>query len=162
MRHLSPFQNRQDFFGDFDKLVDSFFNANEKRWENFPSFNPKVDITENKDYFLITADLPGLSEKDVKVEIDNGVLTIHGERHFENKEEVKGKVNRLERGYGKFLRSFTLPEKIDLQNIEARTEHGVFEIYIPRIQEEEKKTLKIEAKSGGLFSKKSESTNKVN
>ncbi len=162
MRYLNPFQNRQDLFGDFDKLVDSFFSNNEKKWENFSVFNPKVDIKETADYFLISADLPGMGEKDVKVEVDDGVLTISGERRFEHKEEKDGRINRLERSYGKFSRSFTLPDKVDFENIDARTEHGVLEILIPRVKDQAKKSLKIEAKPGGLFSKDVEKSGKVN
>ena len=87
MRYLSPFNNRQDLLGDFDKLVDSFFSNNHKNWENFPACNPKVDIKESKDYFLISADIPGMNEDDINVEVNNGVLNLSGERNFEHKEQ---------------------------------------------------------------------------
>jgi HSP20 family protein len=162
MRYLSPFQNRQELFSDFDKLVDSFFTNNTKKWENFPEFSPKVDVKEGEGYFLISADLPGLSEKDVKVEVNDNTLSISGERNFEHKEEKEGKINRLERSYGKFSRSFILPEKIDIENIQARCEHGVLEVFVPKTKVEEKKSVKIETQKGNLFSKKIDSKTEVN
>ena len=151
MKQISPFRNRE-LLGDFDRLFDSFFNVPSEVWNKLPSFRPQVDIKETEDYFLISADLPGFSENEVNVEITDGILTISGERKFEY-EENKEKVHRIERAYGKFSRSFQLPDQIDLENIEARNENGVLEVLVPRKKVDSKKAIKIEAKKGGLFSK---------
>ncbi|MCB0390649.1 MAG: Hsp20/alpha crystallin family protein [Bdellovibrionales bacterium] len=152
MRHLSPF-NQRDMWNDFDRLFDSFLSPSSREaWDKLPAFNPRVDIKETDDYFLISTDLPGLTEADINIEVKDNVLTISGERKFEE-EKKDDKFHRIERSYGKFSRSFQLPEQVDTDNIEARNEHGVFEVLVPRKKVEEKKTVKIASKAGGLFSK---------
>ncbi|MCB9026655.1 MAG: Hsp20/alpha crystallin family protein [Bdellovibrionaceae bacterium] len=163
MRQLSPF-TQKELWGDFDRLFDSFFTGNKETWDKLPAFSPKVDVKETEDYFLISTDLPGVNEKDIHVEINNGILCISGERNFEQ-EEKNEKFHRVEKSYGKFSRSFQLPDNVDFENVEARNEHGVLEVLIPRKKTEDKKAIKIEAKKGGLFSQvfgKKEDNKKVN
>jgi len=92
---------------------------------------PAVDIKEEAGQFLIKADIPGVDPKDIEVHMENGVLSIKGERETENKEEREG-YKRIERSCGSFYRRFTLPETADADKISARSNHGVLEITIPK------------------------------
>ena len=95
------------------------------------SWAPSVDITENDDAFNILADIPGVDPKDIEISMDNGVLSIKGERKSETVEE-KENYRRVERHSGQFYRRFTLPDSADAEKIEAKSEHGVITITIPK------------------------------
>ena len=95
------------------------------------SWAPSVDITENDDAFTILADIPGVDPKDIEISMDKGVLSIKGERKSETVEE-KENYRRVERQSGQFYRRFTLPESADAEKIEAKSEHGVITITIPK------------------------------
>ena len=157
MKYMSPFSHNslrtRDFFQDFDKMFDSFFTTTPNQWSEHSQFQPRVDIREANDHFLISADLPGVDKDDVKIEVKDRVLTLSGERHYEHKEEREGKLHRVERSYGKFQRSFHLPENIDEEQIKASYENGVLEVLIPRAADSKTKSINIESGKGGLFSK---------
>lgn len=104
---------------------------------------PEVDVTEEKDRILIRADLPGMNEEDIHVEVSQGVLTISGERKREI-EHKEGKVYRSERSYGSFLRSFTLPAGVDAARVRAAHKNGVLEVSLPKLAEAATKHIKIE------------------
>lgn len=95
------------------------------------SWTPSVDITEDENSFRLLADIPGVKPDDIDVSMDNGVLTIKGERKTEEKTE-KENFRRVERQYGMFYRRFTLPETANADKIEARSENGVLKITIPK------------------------------
>ena len=95
------------------------------------SWAPSVDITEDDNSFKILADIPGVKPDDIEVSMDNGVLTIKGERSTEEKTE-KENFRRVERQYGVFYRRFTLPETANADKIEAHSEHGVLKVTIPK------------------------------
>ena len=92
---------------------------------------PQVDIKEEKDRYLLQADLPGVPPDQIEVSMEDGVLTIQGERKTEAK-EVKEGYKRVERTYGSFYRRFTLPDTADSEGISAKSDHGVLEITIPK------------------------------
>jgi HSP20 family protein len=92
---------------------------------------PSVDITENDKAFTLIADIPGVDPKDIDISMEKGVLTIKGERSSENVEEGEN-YRRVERQTGQFYRRFTLPDSADADKIEARSEHGVVKITIPK------------------------------
>jgi len=92
---------------------------------------PSVDITEDENGFNLLADIPGVKPEDIEVSMDNGVLTIKGERSAEEKTE-KENFRRVERQYGMFYRRFTLPETANAEKIEAHSEHGVLKVTIPK------------------------------
>ena len=92
---------------------------------------PSVDITEDDKAFTLHADIPGVDPKDIDISMENGVLTIKGERHTENVEE-KENYRRVERQSGQFYRRFTLPDSADADKIEAKSAHGVITITIPK------------------------------
>ncbi len=103
---------------------------------------PKVDIVENDEHFSIHADLPGLSKKDVTIRIENGVLILEGEKKGEVRKE-KDKYTHLERRYGKFTRTFTLPEGVDEDRIQAKMAEGVLELTLPKNEKARPKKLEI-------------------
>lgn len=92
---------------------------------------PSVDITENEQAFVLHADIPGVKPEDIEVSMENGVLTIKGERKTEDKTE-KENFRRVERQYGMFYRRFTLPDTANAEKIEAHSEHGVLKVTIPK------------------------------
>ncbi|BCX88722.1 HSP20 family protein [Methylomarinovum tepidoasis] len=107
---------------------------------------PAVDIKEEQDRYIVQADLPGVKPEDIEVTLENGVLTIKGQRMTEAKEE-KENYRRVERIYGSFFRRFVLPETVDEEKIEAKYDNGVLTLVIPKKAEEAPK--KIEVKVGG-------------
>ncbi len=107
---------------------------------------PAMDLLEEDDRYVLRADLPGLSEKDVNIELDERVLTISGERRSESVERKEG-YHRVERASGRFSRSLTLPAGIEADAIEARFENGVLEVRIPK--PEQRKPRRVEIKAGG-------------
>lgn len=110
------------------------------------AWNPSVDIFENKDQIVLEAELPGLSPDDVNISIENNVLTIHGERKFEKKDEGDN-FHRVERSYGSFTRSFTLPPTVSSENVEANFDNGILRLELAK--REEAKPRRIEVKAGG-------------
>ena len=92
---------------------------------------PSVDISEDEKAFTLLADIPGVAPKDIEISMEKGVLTIKGERQSEHVEE-KENYRRVERESGQFYRRFTLPDSADADKIEAKSEHGVLRITIPK------------------------------
>jgi len=107
-------------------------------------WTPAVDIKEEKDRFLIKADIPGVDPKDIEVHMENGVLTIKGERENEKKEEREG-YKRIERSRGSFYRRFSLPETADADKINAKSQHGVLEITIPKQEKVHPRKISVES-----------------
>ncbi len=95
------------------------------------SWAPAVDIYEDESQLVLTADVPGLNEKDVEIKIEDNVLSIQGERKLE-KETKEENYHRIERAYGAFYRSFTLPSYVDQDKIKAEHENGVLKITMPK------------------------------
>ena len=103
---------------------------------------PSVDIRETDDALLVQAELPGIDKKDVKVEVHDGVLTISGERRYEK--DVKEKnVHRVERAYGSFTRSFSLPTNIDGEHVEAEMKDGVLEVRLHKRESAKPKSIEV-------------------
>jgi HSP20 family protein len=92
---------------------------------------PAMDLVEGDDQYVLRADLPGLAEQDVQVEVESGVLTISGERNAEHSDEKSG-YRRIERSYGSFKRSLTLPEGVNADAVGASFDKGVLEVRIPK------------------------------
>jgi HSP20 family protein len=143
---LSPFSMMRRLVEDMDRLFSGFGagtaaapalplfsdqgNALQRFGNVATAWTPQVDIVQRGDELILRADLPGISKDDVEVEIDNGVLTIHGERHDEFEDEREG-VYRSERTYGSFYRAIPLPENADADRAKASFSDGVLEISVP-------------------------------
>lgn len=103
---------------------------------------PRVDIAETDKSFIIKAEIPEIRKEDVRVTVDNGILTIGGERKLEQEEKGK-KFHRIERHYGKFSRSFTLPDNVDEANIKASFKEGMLTLQIQKIEEVKSKAIQV-------------------
>lgn len=117
----------EPFSRDVDRLFDRLFDAQTaaQRWV------PAMDLTEADDHYLLKADLPGMSEEDVSIEVDNGVLTLSGERLAEHERSEKG-WHRIERAFGRFQRQLTLPDGVEPDGVSAQFENGVLAVRIPK------------------------------
>jgi HSP20 family protein len=114
-----------------NRLFDAFFGGNEanrRRWV------PAMDLVETDEHLVLRADLPGLNRDDVNIEIKDGVLTISGERKSEHTERSEG-FHRVERAFGSFSRSLSLPDGVDADKVRAEFENGVLQIKIPKPEE---------------------------
>lgn len=143
-RHINPTisnnKRRSDLISEFFNALDS--QNNEEPREVF-DFIPAVNTREGKEAYHIELDLPGIKKEDVEISVDKNILTIKGKRAVKHEEE-KDDYYRIESAYGTFARSFTLPEKVDVENIRAASENGVLEIIIPKLKVEKDTTKKIE------------------
>lgn len=108
---------------------------------------PPVDIEETGDRLVVRAELPGMKAEDIDVRVENGTLTIRGERRFEN-ERSERNFHRVERSYGSFSRSFTLPTTISTEDVEARYENGVLELAMRKREEARPRRIPISNGSG--------------
>ena len=106
---------------------------------------PAVDIHEEQDRYVISADVPGVDPASIDVSMENGVLTISGERRSERSEERAGGARRVERLYGNFYRRFALPDSADAEAVEARSVNGVLEVVIPKKAQVQPKKIKVGA-----------------
>ena len=105
---------------------------------------PPVDISEDNDRIILTAELPGFSAEQVQIHMEGNVLTMRGERKFEEEKGGKGRnYHRVERAYGQFLRSFTLPPNVDRDDIHARFNNGLLEIELPKKEEAKPRQIRI-------------------
>lgn len=118
------------------------------RWQR--EFRPAVDVSEEENHYLVTADVPGMKAEDLDITVENNVLSVSGERKFEKKDDKQG-YHRIERHFGSFKRSFTLPEGVDTEAIEANVENGALTIRIPKPVMALPKKVKVSA--GGLTEK---------
>jgi HSP20 family protein len=102
-----------------------------------------MDLVETEDHFVLRADLPGMSEADVSIELEDNVLTLSGERKAEHEEKKEG-YYRVERSFGQFRRSLTLPEGVDAEKIAATFDKGVLEVRIPKPEERKPRRVAIQ------------------
>ena len=134
----------EPFSREVDRLFDTFFGQERdaRRWI------PPMDLVEAEDHFVLKADLPGLSDGDVKIEVVDDTLTISGERKAEQERKERGWY-RIERSFGSFSRSLTLPEGIDAEGIKAEFHNGVLEVSIPKPEERKPRRIEIATNGSG-------------
>ena len=128
----------------FDRMLDDFFNDgwNLSTITRNSNWLPSVDIRETDDAYTITADLPGLKKKDIKITVNDSMLEISGERSYENKED-NGSYHRRERSYGSFHRSFHLPETVKEDKITASFKDGILTVEVPKEEEVKPKGYEV-------------------
>jgi HSP20 family protein len=114
-----------------NRLFNGFFDTPRASGTNGARFLPAMDLVETDDHFVLRADLPGLGEDDVKIELEDNVLTISGERKAEHEQKGEG-YYRLERSYGQFARSLTLPDGVNADGIAATFDRGVLEVKVAK------------------------------
>jgi HSP20 family protein len=142
VRELTSLQN------EMNRLFNTFFDTPATSPGNGGTLRrwvPAMDLVETDDAFVLKADLPGLSEEDVHIEVEDNVLTISGERKAEHEEKKEGYF-RVERAYGSFRRSLTLPEGVNANAVQASFNRGVLEVRIPK--PEERKPRRVSIKVG--------------
>jgi HSP20 family protein len=136
----------------FQDRLSQLFNQPFSPWERLSglaeltgtNFVPAVDVYEDQHTITLTAELPGVDDKDVNISLENGVLTINGERKMEN-EENRDNFHRIERSYGRFIRTFNLPSTVNPENVKAEFNNGVLKITLEKREEAKPKQIKIES-----------------
>jgi HSP20 family protein len=138
---LVPLTNRSHF-GLTDRLwSDAFNHLLESQRAQSSSWAPAVDIHEEENHYVVKADIPGIDPKDIEITMEEGTLTIQGERVSSLEDSDKG-VHRIERSYGSFVRKFSFPNNVDVDGIQASGKDGVLVINLPK--QESAKVKKIE------------------
>ena len=142
----TPQKNLNNFRHEFEDLfnsygLDKFFKNDEERLAS--TWSPAIDVLENKDNYVIEAELPGIDKKDVKIDITDDLLTIKGEKQT-SKNQDSNNYYCTERVYGSFYRSFKLPNNVDGQNIKAEYKNGILKLSIPKTEAAKPKTIEIQ------------------
>jgi len=145
-RELATLQNRVNgLFQDYGRGQDELTSSG--------SFVPAVDVYQDEHKLTLKLEIPGVKQEDLDVQVENNTLTIRGERRFE-KEEKEENFQRIERRYGSFSRSFTLPNTIDTENVNASYENGVLKLELAKREEAKPKQIKVNIGSGSVGSGK--------
>lgn len=132
---------RPEPFSEFNRLVNTLLASPESGAQRYA---PAVDLVESEGHFLLRADLPGMSDGDVSVEVNDNTLTISGERKAQREQNERGWY-RIERSFGRFSRSLTLPEGVDPEKIEAHFDKGVLEVQIPKPEQRQPRRVAIQS-----------------
>ena len=140
-RELRGLQDRMNrMFGESHREI---ARTGDDEWALGGSWAPAVDIFEKDGNIVLTAELPGIETKDVDIKVENNVLTLQGERKFD-KELQKDNFHRVERAYGAFTRSFTLPNVVDTEKIKAEFKDGVLKLTLPKREEAKAKQIHVQ------------------
>ncbi len=135
-----PFRELRSLQDEMNRIFSGVAPASREDMLN-GAWSPKVDIFENKDSLVLEAELPGMDRDDFELSFENNVLTLKGERRFEKKTE-NDNYHRVERSYGAFTRSFTLPQTVTVEGVKAEFNNGILHLSLPK--REETKARKIE------------------
>jgi HSP20 family protein len=142
-----PFREMRSLQDEVNRLFTSSFNRGDDNDLMRGAWSPQVDIFENRNEIVLEAELAGMKPEDVNISIENNVLTIHGERKFEKKDEGDN-FHRVERAYGSFTRSFTLPPTVSSENANAEFENGVLRLTLAKREEAKPRRIEIKATGG--------------
>lgn len=135
-----PFREMDDLFSRYARTAGrNLFRGEDDSW------TPSADITETDKEYLIKANLPEVKREDVKVTLENGALTISGERRREKEEKGENEI-RVESYYGTFSRSFSLPDNVDTRSVRAESKDGVLKIHIPKTEAAKPRAISIDVK----------------
>jgi HSP20 family protein len=144
MRH-EPWSLLNQFSSELNRMFDhNMQGKNGNAAITARNWVPAVDVKEEAGMFVIHADIPGVEVSDIEINMEDGVLTISGERKMQNEEEYNG-YKRIERAHGSFQRSFTLPDTADAENISAKYSNGVLEVSIPKQEKVQARKIQINA-----------------
>lgn len=149
--YLTPsFNNGFNLLRDFDDIFRNLSRDLALDTPTSKSFSPQAEIKENAKGYLISFDVPGIKEDDIKIDFHDSVLRIQGERKTEHKDEQNG-LFRTEKHYGHFERSFRLSDTVDEANVEANFENGVLQVFLPKLPTKESKRIEIKKGEGSSF-----------
>lgn len=147
VRWLDPFRDLTSIQERMNQIFEDALSRTRGREEGLRTgmWTPAVDIYEKTDSVVVKAELPGVEKDQISVEVKDGILTLRGERKFERdvKEES---YHRIERAYGSFLRSFSLPVSVDQDKVSARFKDGVLEVELPKKEKAKPKQIKVDVK----------------
>lgn len=143
-----PFRNLTSFQEQMNRLFEDSFFRPRGETSALTTWAPAVDIYETENELVVKADLPDINEKDLDVRVENNTLTIRGERSFEEKVKEDNFL-RVERAYGAFTRSFSLPNTVNTDSIKAEYRHGVLTVRMPKREESKPKQIKVSVQSNG-------------
>lgn len=136
-----PFREMEEAFRQYSP----FLSSSLRRTRDLSVWTPASDISETDKEYLIKAELPEVKKEDVKITLEDRLITISGERKHEKEHKDENEI-RVERFYGTFTRSFTLPENVDTKGIRAESKDGVLRVHIPKTENAKPKTVSIEVK----------------
>ncbi len=143
-----PFRSLNTLQDQLNRLFDDSIFRGHSPESALTTWAPAVDIYETENELVVKADLPDVNEKDLDVRVENNILTIHGERKFENKVSEDNYL-RVERSYGSFSRNFTLANTVDTEAIKAEYKNGVLTVHMPKREEAKPKQIKVGVSSNG-------------
>ncbi|MCC8986171.1 MAG: Hsp20/alpha crystallin family protein [Candidatus Contendobacter sp.] len=144
LMRYEPFNLLSQFQREVNRLLDTSRFGDEETGHSLADWAPAVDIKEEPSQFVIHADLPGVEVKDIDISLENGVLTLKGQRAIEQKEETES-YRRVERVRGTFLRRFSLPDAVDAEKVSAKCRDGVLEVLVPKRETAQPRRITIEA-----------------
>ena len=141
LTRYNPFREFESFPAGlrlFEDTLNRFFAepASARPW------TPSVDVLESPDAVVLKADLPGISQNDIDIRIEDGTLTLKGERKLEERKNGEG-YHRIERGYGSFVRCFSLPDSVDPEQVKAEYKNGVLAVSLPKKEAAKPRTVKV-------------------
>lgn len=143
IRYQQPWTLMNEFRRELDRMFDGQIARNDSE-AVVADWLPAVDIKEEAERFIVHADVPGIDPKDIEITMEDGVLTVRGERRSESRENQDG-WRRVERVSGQFFRRFSLPDTADAEAISARGSHGVLEIVIPKQAKVQPRRITVQA-----------------
>jgi HSP20 family protein len=143
-----PFQDMHSLREEMNRTFGRWLGREEQERAPAPRWAPAVDVTESSDAYRIDVEVPGLKPEDIEVTVDQGMLTVQGERRSE--EETRDRqYHRIERRYGAFRRSITLPSHVDAEHIEASYDNGVLRLTVPKTEAAQPKRIQVQPGAGG-------------
>jgi HSP20 family protein len=147
VRWLDPFRDLSAIQERMNQIFEDALARSRGREEGLRTgmWTPAVDIYENSDFVVVKAELPGVEKNRISVEVKDGILSLRGERKFE-KEVKEESYHRIERSYGSFQRSFSLPVSVDQDQVTARFENGVLEVKLPKKEKAKPKQIQVDVK----------------
>jgi HSP20 family protein len=144
VRWLDPFRDLSTIQERMNQIFEDALSRSRGRDEGIRTgmWTPAVDIYENNDSVVVKAELPGVEKDQISVEVKDGILSLRGERKFE-KEVKEESYHRIERSYGNFQRSFSLPVSVDQEKVTAKFKDGVLEVKLPKKEQARPKQIKV-------------------
>lgn len=138
----SPYRDLVNMQREIGRVFDSLFTDNDTEGAYVAQWAPRVDVMENKDSYMIKAELPGVDKGNVKIVLQDNVLTIKGEKK-EEKEEKDLNLHRVERTFGTFERAFSLPANVKSDKIDASFKDGILTVTLPKVEEAKPKEIEV-------------------
>ena len=146
MRHLTFGPTwKNGTYSPFSSLINEFFSSPVASPRGSRTLSPRTDVAEHPEHFEITIDLPGMKKDEISIVIDDGVLTVSGERKIERKVE-DDRYSRMERSHGSFQRSFRLPDNVETDSVKAEYEEGVLTLEVKKLEEALPKKIEVKVK----------------